>query len=66
MPARTYPSFLVFIDEKGEWRWRYDASATEPVVQSHRGFLTLEDCKRSIRVMGEYADKEIWYLEAPV
>ena len=52
---------MIFCDEKGQWRWRYDASPNEPVFQSERGYSTVEECRRSIWMMKEHRADEVWF-----
>jgi uncharacterized protein len=63
MGRRTFPSFLIYFDDAGEWRWRFDASANDPILQSDRGFATIGECKQSIARLESHSDKEIWYLD---
>ena len=49
MTGRTYPSFLLFADEVGRWRWSYaDASGNE-VAAGSASYATREGCMRAIR-----------------
>ncbi len=49
MTKRTFPSFLLFPDQHGRWRWSYaDASGNE-VAAGRASYATRESCMRAIR-----------------
>ncbi|MDB5720803.1 MAG: hypothetical protein JWP15_1421, partial [Alphaproteobacteria bacterium] len=45
MPTRSYPSFYIYLDKAGEYRWRYQASGNHKTeADSAEGYKELRDC----------------------
>lgn len=63
MANRPYPSFLIYLDARNEFRWRYQASNTKVIADSGEGYNRVEDCERGIELMQECARAEIWEEE---
>jgi uncharacterized protein YegP (UPF0339 family) len=48
---RTFPSYYVYKDNRGEFRWSYDASNGRTISVSSEGYVRKADCLRSIDIM---------------
>lgn len=60
MAARPYPSFLIYLDKAGEYRWRCEAAnGSRIIADSGEGYQNYADCKRMIGVVGGAAGT-IW------
>ena len=51
MAARTYPSYWMYKDNRGEWRWTYEASNGKTIAVSSEGYKARADCERGIEIM---------------
>lgn len=51
MPARPYPSFLIYKDEAGQFRWRYQLSIKKTLVESADSFKNRFDCVENIQLV---------------
>ena len=60
MASRPYPSFLIYLDNAGEFRWRYQASNTKTIADSGEGYKRLEDCERGIELVRQSSSSPIW------
>lgn len=60
MATRPYPSFLIYLDERGEFRWRYQASNTKTIADSGEGYKNLADCERGIELVQQSGNSPIW------
>ena len=63
MASRPYPSFLMYIDKAGEYRWAYQASNTKIIADSGEGYKRVEDCERGIELMRGCVHSEVWEEE---
>jgi uncharacterized protein YegP (UPF0339 family) len=64
-PTRPYPSFLIYKDADGDYRWSYEASKTRAIANSGEGYRNKADCDRAIELVMESAKSAIWVtLEA--
>jgi uncharacterized protein YegP (UPF0339 family) len=61
MATRTYPSYWMYKDSAGEWRWTYEASNARTIAVSSEGYNRRVDCERSIQIMKESRDSPIWF-----
>ena len=57
---RPFPSFLIYLDEKGEFRWRYQASNAKIIADSGEGYKSLPDCERGIALVKTSTNSPIW------
>ena len=48
MAQRTYPSYWLYKDNRGEWRWSYDAKNGETIAVSSEGYNRRIDAQRGI------------------
>lgn len=60
MAERTYPSYWMYKDERGEWRWRYDASNGKTIAVSSESYKKRTDCERGIEIMQESSASLTW------
>ncbi len=51
MAARSFPSFYIYRDNRGEFRWTYEASNGRTISVSSEGYVAKADCVRSIDIM---------------
>jgi uncharacterized protein YegP (UPF0339 family) len=63
MADRPYPSFRIYIDKAGEYRWHYQAANREIVADSAEGYKRLEDCEHGISLIRHSFNAETWYSE---
>ena len=64
MATRPFPSFLIYIDGKNEFRWRLQASNTKTIADSGEGYKNLADCEHGISLVQQSARYPIWEEEA--
>lgn len=50
---RTYPCFELYVDDKGEWRWRYRAANYKIIADSAEGYHNYDDAKHGMELMRE-------------
>jgi uncharacterized protein YegP (UPF0339 family) len=60
MSTRPYPSYWIYRDNRGEWRWTYEASNGETIAVSSEGYKRKTDCERGIEIMKASLNSEIW------
>jgi uncharacterized protein YegP (UPF0339 family) len=48
MAKRAYPSYLIYIDQAGEYRWRYQAENGQILADSGEGYVTKRDCRHGL------------------
>lgn len=61
MAVRTYPSYWLYKDTVGEWRWTYEASNGLTIAKSSEGYKRRSDCERGIEIMKESSKSPTWY-----
>lgn len=61
MANRTYPSYWMYKDNRGEWRWTYHARNGEAIAVSSEGYNKRVDCERSIEIMKASYNSEVWF-----
>lgn len=66
MATRPYPSFLIYLDTRGEFRWRYQASNAKVIADSGEGYKTYADCNRGIQLVKQSANSEVWETQEVV
>lgn len=64
MAERTYPSYWMYKDNKGEWRWTYEASNGKTIAVSSESYHKRADCERSIEIMKESKYSPVWFPTA--
>jgi uncharacterized protein YegP (UPF0339 family) len=60
MQTRPYPSYWIYRDNCGEWRWRYDASNGRTIAVSSESYVRKADCERGIEIMKASFNSETW------
>lgn len=60
MATRPYPSYWMYKDTRGEWRWRYDASNGRTIFESSEGYHNKSDCFRGIELAKSSASVPVW------
>lgn len=60
MAGRPFPSYWMYKDNRGEWRWTYHASNGEEIAVSSEGYKRRADCQRGIDIMRESANSPVW------
>ncbi len=51
MAARPYPSFLIYKDEVGQFRWRYQLSIRKTLAESADSYKSRFDCVQDIQLV---------------
>jgi len=61
MANRPYPSFLIYKDSAGEYRWRLQAANTKTIADSGEGYKNKADCKHGIQLVMDATSKTpVW------
>lgn len=60
MADRTYPSYWLYKDVKGEWRWTYEASNGRTIAVSSESYKKRSDAERGIEIMKASKDSPTW------
>lgn len=61
MADRPYPSFLIYKDARGEYRWRLQAANTKIIADSGEGYTTKANCINGINlVKGMSSQTPVW------
>ena len=61
MAQRTYPSYWLYKDNRGEYRWTYEASNGETIAVSSEGYKKRSDCERAIDIMKASYNSQVWW-----
>ena len=59
MAAQTYPSFTIYVDSAGFFRWRCQAANHRIIADSAEGYNNYADCRAMITVVGGAAGN-VW------
>ncbi|MES2058718.1 MAG: DUF1508 domain-containing protein [Pseudomonadota bacterium] len=51
MTNRTFPSYWMYRDVRGEWRWTYGASNGRTIAVSSESYVKRSDCRHGISLM---------------
>jgi uncharacterized protein YegP (UPF0339 family) len=57
---RTYPSYFIYRDIKGLWRWTYEASNGKTIAVSSESYSNKSDCQRGIDIMKASDTSPMW------
>ena len=60
MASRPYPSFLIYVDQAGEFRWKLQASNYKTIADSREGYNNLADCEHAIGLVKQASGYAIW------
>ncbi len=63
MAKRSFPSYRLYKDKAGEWRWSYEAKNGQQISKSSEGYVKKSDCMHSIDIMKKTADHAVWEEE---
>lgn len=61
MANRTYPSYWLYKDNVGEWRWTYHASNGKAIAVASEGYKKRSDCERGIEIMKGSNNDPVWF-----
>jgi uncharacterized protein YegP (UPF0339 family) len=50
----------MYKDNRGEWRWTYEASNAETIAVSSEGYHHRTDCERGIEIMRGSSSSPTW------
>ncbi len=51
MATRPYPSFLIYLDEQDQFRWRLQAANHKTIADSAEGYHNYKDCRDAISLI---------------
>lgn len=51
MASRPYPSFLLYVDADGQFRWRCEAANYKTIADSSEGYHNLADCEHGLSLL---------------
>ena len=58
---RPYPSFLIYIDEANEYRWRYQAAGNHKILaDSGEGYTTYKACLAGLEMVQNSWGPAVW------
>ena len=61
MATRPYPSFLIYLDKAGLYRWRYQAAGNyKTLADSGESFTTHRACVANIAMIKASGTSETW------
>lgn len=60
MTDRPFPSFLIYKDQAGEYRWRLQASNAKVIADSGEGYKNKADCEHGIKLVQASNNYPVW------
>jgi len=60
MTARPYPSYFIYKDQAGEYRWRYQAVNGKVLADSGEGYKTKKDCRHGMDRVRASGTDPVW------
>ncbi|BCH18861.1 YegP family protein [Mesorhizobium sp. L-2-11] len=60
MADRPFPSFWLYKDARGEWRWTFHATNREPIAVSSEGYVRKADCRHGIDLIAVGTNWPVW------
>jgi uncharacterized protein YegP (UPF0339 family) len=60
MATRPFPSFWIYKDTAGYWRWTYHARNGEAIAVSSESYVKRSDCRRGIDLMKGSSASPVW------
>jgi len=60
MAQRPYPSYFIYKDRAGEYRWRYEAVNGRTIADSGEGYKTKKDCRHGLDLIRKSSNDPIW------
>jgi len=61
MAVRTFPSYWIYRDTAGGWRWTYEARNGRTIAVSSEAYNRRADCEHSINLVKNSSNDSIWY-----
>lgn len=58
--SRTFPSYWIYRDSRGEWRWSYEAVNGRTIAVSSESYVRKADCERGIEIMKASYNSPVW------
>ncbi len=66
MAHRPFPSYWMFRDRNGHWRWNFAGESGTVIAASSVAYYSKEGCVRAIRTMRGSGGISVWGPEADV
>ncbi len=66
MAQRPYPSYWIYRDKAGQWRWTYEAVNGRTIAVSSESYVRKTDCERSIEIMKASSASPVWIPNADI
>jgi uncharacterized protein YegP (UPF0339 family) len=61
MANRPFPSFYIFLDDDGQFRWHYQYSGNHKIeASSGEAYHNYEDCREAIDMVKAGYDAPVW------
>ncbi|MEO5772905.1 MAG: DUF1508 domain-containing protein [Sphingomicrobium sp.] len=60
MNSRPYPSYWIYRDRSGQWRWTYEARNGETIAVSSESYIRRADCEHAIDLMKASSGNPVW------
>jgi uncharacterized protein YegP (UPF0339 family) len=60
MGQRPFPSYWLYKDNRGEWRWTYEASNGLTIAVSSESYKRRIDANRGIQIMQASGGSPVW------
>ncbi|WP_336545389.1 YegP family protein [Sphingomonas kyungheensis] len=60
MAKRPFPSYYIYKDEAGEYRWRYQAVNGKILADSGEGYVTKKDCRHGLDQVRKSGGDPVW------
>lgn len=60
MANRPYPSFLIYVDVSGQFRWKIEAANGRILGNSGEGYHNLADCESAIASIRAIGANGVW------
>lgn len=60
MANRPYPSYWIYRDNRGQWRWSYEARNGKTIAVSSESYIRKSDCEHAIELMKASYSSEVW------
>ncbi|RUX95820.1 MULTISPECIES: DUF1508 domain-containing protein [unclassified Mesorhizobium] len=61
MTQRTFPSYWVYKDVAGQWRWTYHAVNGKAIAVSSEAYIRKADCLHGISLVSTSGEQKVWF-----
>lgn len=61
MADRTFPSFWVYKDHAGQWRWTYHAVNGKAIAVSSEAYVHKSDCLHGVQLVSTSGAQAVWF-----